>query len=134
MARAGWSDTGIAFDDSGGTPRTMTAYILLINGIDINAVLEDNTPMGAEWEAQVYAGHKSMADIVLEGLYDDTASVGPKVVFDAVGDTRTFTITYRSGKTTSVETIITKYGEPKKTKATTRFKVTLRPTGTPTEV
>lgn len=135
----GSSEIGVAFDDAGGTPQTMTPYITEIGGIDVEALTEESTAFGDAYQKNTAVGILKMADVVLSGLYDDTAAVGPNAVFNAPAPTpstatRTLTITLCSGKTVSVETIIAKYSRTPARNALTKFSVTLRPTGTITEV
>jgi len=88
MARYGWDDVSIVVDKSdGGTTQEMKAYIQTINGLDVEAILEDMTVMGSAWEASEYVGLKRGSPIVITGPYDDTATVGPDVVFGVTGIT-----------------------------------------------
>ena len=75
-----------------------------------------------------------MADVVLGGFYDDTATTGPDVVLGvlSVGPaavTRTLKVTYGASKSTSVECSIVKMSKKLVRNGLTRFEVTLRPTG-----
>jgi hypothetical protein len=133
VAKYGSDDTRIDVDNSGGTLQNMTAYITEVNGFGVEAVLEESTPFGVAWEESLYSGVKMVADIELTGFYDDTASTGPDVIFNALGETRTVKITWGSTKTSSVEAIIRKYERIAKVKETTKYKVTLKPTGAVTE-
>ena len=133
-SRYGWDDLRIDFDDSGGTPQNMSAYIKSFNGLGVNAVLEECTPAGASWEVNDYAGSKNADEITIQGWYDDTAAVGPKVIFDAIGaGPRTFKVTYGSTKYSSVETYIKAYNDQPARKGITMFNVILRPTGAVSE-
>ena len=72
-------------------------------------------------------------DIELTGFYDDTATTGPDAVFNAPGETRTLKITWGGTKTSSVETIIAGYQRQAAVKESTKYTVTLKPTGAVTE-
>lgn len=133
MSKYGSDDTRIDVDNSSGTLQNMTAYITEINGFAVEAVLEESTPFGVAWEESLYSGVKMVGDIEITGFYDDTASTGPDVIFNALGDTRTVKITWGSTKTSSVEGIIKKYERIAKVKETTKYKVTFKPTGAVTE-
>lgn len=134
MAKYGSDDIVLEFDSTeGGSLSAITQYITGINGINIEALLEEGTTFGDSWVEQLFTGIKQMGDITLDGQYDDTASTGPNVVFIGIGQTRTFKITYGSTKTTSVETIIKSYNRTPVRKELTKFQVVLSPTGAPTE-
>lgn len=135
MGHYGYDDIRIDFDDALGSATNMTSYIKTFNGIEINMGVEEATPPGVAWEAQDFAGFKAIAEVTLEGWYDDTAATGPKVVFDAVGSatTRTLKVTWGGGKYSSVETFTKSYNEVINKKGITTFQVVLRPTGAVTE-
>lgn len=130
----GSDDTRIDVDNAAGTLVNMTAYITEVNGFGVEAVLEESTPFGVAWEESLYSGVKMVGDIEFTGFYDDTATTGPDVIFNALGATRTVKFTWGSTKTSSVEAIIRKYERIAKVKTTTKYKVTLKPTGAVTEV
>jgi hypothetical protein len=138
MANYGPSNIAISFDDSTGTPVVMTAYILTINGFDKEAAMEETTAFGSAWKTSKATGVRMVGDIVLGGLYDDTADTGPDAIFNDVVDgpsdsTRTFALTYGGSKSSSVETWIKKYRRIPGARALTRYEVTLEPTGAVTE-
>jgi len=135
MAKYTAANVVIEFDNSGGTLVDMSQYILELNGIDIESVLEESHTFGDSWVEQLNAGLKRLADVQLSGFYDDTASTGPDAIFNAVGNTttRTLKITWGSTKTTSVETIIKNYRRIPSRGALTKFEVVLTPTGQVTE-
>lgn len=135
MANYGPNSIVIAFDDSGGTPQTMTQYVREINGVKISAILTESQSFGDTWFEALAVGISRMDDIVMRGFYDDTASTGPNALFIAIGNTttRTWKITYGSTKTTTVETIIVSYERIVKLQELTMYEVVLRPTGAVTE-
>ncbi len=135
MAKYGPDDLVIDFDDSGGTPVAMTAYIREISGVKVSAILTDSHSFGDTWHESLAVGVSKVDDITLKGFYDDTASTGPNVIFNAVGNTttRTLKVTWGSTKTTTVETIIISYERLGKLDDLTAFEVVLRPTGAVTE-
>lgn len=133
MAKYAASNIVIEVDNSGGSLVDMSQHVQEINGIDIEAVTEESHTFGDSWVEHLFASLKRTADIVLTGMYDDAATTGPNVIFNSLGDTRTFKITYGSTKTTSVEAIITKYTRMPSRGALTKYSVTLRPTGAVTE-
>lgn len=138
MAKYGSNSLVVEFDNSGGTLQNMTQYVTSINGIDIEAVLEESHTFGDQWFESLATGLRKVNDVVIGGFYDDTASTGPDVIFGAVADlpsvaSRTLKLTWGSTKTTSVETLILKYTRKPVKNELTKFEVTLRPTGAVTE-
>lgn len=134
MAKYGWDDLVVKVDDTeGGSLTDMSSYITEINEISVNAINEEATTVGSTWVAHLFSGMKSTDEITLTGFYDDTASTGPDVVFNAIGETRTLEVTYGSTKKTTVETIIQTYKRMPAKEENTKFEVTLLPTGSVTE-
>jgi hypothetical protein len=135
VAKYGPDDLVIEFDNSGGTLQNMSQYIREINGVEIEAILTDSHAFGDTWHEALAVGVSKVGDITLKGFYDDTASTGPDVIFNAVGNTttRTLKVTWGNTKTTSVETIIKKYSRMPKLDDLTGFEVILQPTGAVTE-
>ncbi len=134
------AEIGISVDDSSGTPRDITPYVLTINDIAVESVMEETHPFGVSWEESLGVGIGRMAPIELGGIWDDTASVGPDAVFsgaapqDPSSQLRTVTITWRSGVTTAVETYVTSYTRTADRNALTKWSATLQPTADVTEV
>lgn len=136
MAKYNASNIIIAFDASDGTTvKTMTQYITDINGISVEAVLEESHTFGDSWAESLFAGLKRAGEITMSGFYDDTATDGPDAVFIGIGNTtlRTLTITFGGSKTFSTETIIKSYTRTPARGGLTKFSVVLVPTGTVTE-
>ncbi len=139
MAKYGSPSIAIAFDNSGGTPVTISQDVLDINGIEIETLLEESQTFGDSWFESLSVGIRKLADVTIGGFYDDTASTGPNVLFNDLANgpsatTRTLTVTWGGAKTTSVETLIMKYSRMPKRNGITRYTVVLRPTGAVTEV
>lgn len=112
----------------------MSQYILEINEMTVEALLEQSDTFGDIWMEQLATGSKRASPVTLKGFYDDTAATGPDVIFNAIGATRTLKITWGGSKTTSVETIIQTYKRMPTRGELTKFEVTLIPTGVVTEV
>jgi hypothetical protein len=136
MARAGWDVLIVSFDNAAGSLLDMSQYVWEINGFDREAFVQETTAAGDDDEQHAATGVKKVNPITIKGAYDDTASTGPDVVFNAVGNTttRTLTVTWKSGKTSSVETVIRKYMRGPTRKEFTTYEVELQPTGIVTEV
>lgn len=133
MAKYGSKDLKVEVDNSGGTLVDLSNYVTTINGISVEAILEEGTAMGDTWVEQLFTGNKQMPAITLGGFYDDTASTGPDAVLNAIGDTRTLKVTWGGTKTTSTEAIITSYVRTPAVKTLTKFSAVLTPTGAVTE-
>jgi hypothetical protein len=134
MATYGFDDLKIEVDaTTGGDLADISAYILAINGITIERILEECTPAGAGWEVWFPTGLGKCEPIELSGAYDDTAATGPNVILNDPGATRSFAITYGGSKITSGEAIIQKFTRGVKAKELTRFTCILQPTDTISE-
>ena len=138
MAKYSSASAKIEFDLVGGTLTDLSAYITDINGIDTESLTEEATGFTQAWQSHLAVGIFKMADVVLGGYYDDTATTGPDVVLGVLSagpaaSTRTLKVTYGASKSTSVETWIVKMSKKLVRNGLTRFEVTLRPTGAVTE-
>ena len=134
MAKYSSADLVVMVDNSGGTPTDMSAYVTDPGDFERYIATEETTPIGSANETNASAGVSGVKDIKLGGFYDDTVTTGPHVIFNALGETRTLTVTWGGAKTSSVETIITSYKRLPKVKKLVGFEVTLLPTGAVTEV
>lgn len=116
----------------------MTAHIQSINGFDVEAPTEDAKPFGVQWDAVLPTGQKKASDIEVEGLYDDAAG-GPSAVFLAAlpsGPTTApsaVVLTWGGSKTSSFNAYLVKFTRIATRNAITRYRATIRPTGTVTE-
>lgn len=134
MTRYGYPDLVINFDNSGGTPVDMSAYIMdTPPSFDREAIIEEITAAGDNDEAHAKVGLDKVNPITLGGAYDDTAVSGPDVIFNSIGDTRTLAVTWGSTKISTVECIIVNYTRIAARGELTKFTVTLQPTGDVTE-
>ncbi len=138
MAKYGSNSVTFEFDNSSGTLVDMSAHTLDINGVEIEAILEESHSFGDAWMESLATGLRKMADLVVGGFYDDTATTGPDVIYNAVfsspaDSTRTAKVTYGGSKTTSVETLIAKYKRTLSRGALHKYETTLRPSGAVTE-
>lgn len=134
MANYSSKDLVIEVDNaSGGSLQNMSQYTREINGVKIAAILQESHSFGDTWFEALSTGIKKMEDITVRGFYDDTASTGPNASYIAIGETRTFKVTWGSTKTTSVETIILSYERLGKVGELTMYEAIFRPTGAVTE-
>src|SRR4051812_14538503 len=78
----GSSEITISYDDGpGGTPRTVTSFVLTMGAVKITSNLQANTPFGATVEAMLPTGVSKIDPITLHGFWDDTVTTGPHTVF-----------------------------------------------------
>lgn len=128
----------VSYDNGAGVPVDITAHVMEINDIEVESLTEEMHSFGKTWEESKPVGIARMADIELSGLYDDAAN-GPDALFAGRAPetpssiTRTITFTWRSGKTTSVETYLKTYTRSPDRNELTKYSVTLQPTGAVTE-
>lgn len=140
MAKYGPASIVVNYDDSGGTPQDMTQYVLEINGVAVENILEEVHSFGDSWEEHLPIGVARMTPVELSGLFDDTASTGPDAVFGGqapatpASTTRTLKFTWGGTKTTEVETHLISYERSADRNGLTRYTARLQPTGTVTEV
>ena len=139
MSKYGPNSLKIEFDDAVPTLRDMTQYVLTINDVQVEAILEESHSFGDAWFESLGTGIRRMNPVEMSGLYDDTATTGPDVVFNAVNSgpavaTRTLTLTWGGTKTTSTESLIAMYGRQATRNELTKYSVRIQPTGVVTEV
>ncbi len=138
----GSAEWTISVDDAqGGSLRAITPYVTAIGGIKITAATQVTTAFGDTWTKNSPTGVKKVEAVQISGFFDDTATVGPHVVFltpdttiyDGTTTTsRTFTIVVGNSKTFTVETLLTDYSVMGKNGNLTEYQATLLPTGTGT--
>src|SRR3990167_9649788 len=117
MAKHSPSETIVTFDDApGGTPRVIPPYVTTIGGLAIESITQQTNPFGVATESHTPVGILKTPDIPIGGFFDDTASVGPHVVFQiaaadyapaSVG--RVLVIVAATGKTFTVTVHLVKY-------------------------
>jgi hypothetical protein len=138
MSKYGSPSVTITLDDSGGTPRVVTAFILTMGALKITNKTQPSTAFGDSWEKALQTGLRAGTPIALGGIYDDTALVGTGAVMqvtdaDAVpGFTRTLSIVIGGGHTYLAEVIMADSSVVPKAGVLTDFACTLNPTGTVT--
>jgi hypothetical protein len=135
MANSSPADIVVEYDDASDTPVDISQYVLTINDVDVEQILEETHAFGDAWEESKSVGIGRVPVIELGGLYDDTATTGPDALFaDRIPETpatdpRTLTITWCTGKTTSVETRLLGYKRTADRGGLTKFSARLQPTG-----
>jgi hypothetical protein len=82
MAKYGSASLVITFDDApGGTPRIITPYVLTIGGVKVESITQQSNPFGTSNQSNTPVGVTKVDDIPMSGLFDDTAILGPHVMF-----------------------------------------------------
>jgi hypothetical protein len=76
MAKLPSSGVVLTLDDSGGTPRIVTSFVLTIGGLKITNETIESTPFGAGWRETLATGIRKGEKITLTGLVDTTANTG----------------------------------------------------------
>jgi hypothetical protein len=133
MARYGFGDLTVEFDNVGGTLVDMSQYVTQVNGFEKEMLIEEITAAGNDDQAWASVGIGKVSDITLSGPFNDTATTGPHAIFNSRGSTRTLKLTIGGTITQQVECIIQKYAIKPTRNALTQFEVTLKPTGAVTE-
>jgi hypothetical protein len=132
VANYGFNDLIVTIDDSAGDAQVMSAYVYEVSAFSIEAILEDSHTAGDAWVEKLFTGLKAGGEFSISGAYDDTASVGPRVILDSIGSTRTFLFTWdgvTGARTSGFDCIIKKWDRTPGRGALTKFTATLQPTG-----
>lgn len=137
MAKYGSSSVTITCDDAqGGTGRIITPYVTQIGGLSIKALTQAVTAFGDTWVRNSPTGLKEAGAITISGFFDDTATVGPHVVFLTPDSTpydgttttsRTLVVVVGNSKTFTVECVLTEYTPGPKNGNLTEYTATLLP-------
>ena len=138
MATGKQSSTAVtvSLTDSGGTPRTITSFIMQMGGAKINVAMQDSTAFGDAWTKMNPTGMRSVSPIPVSGDFDTTGTTGPHVVLNPVdadalpnATARALVIVFGDSKTFTVSVRISDYEVIPTTGKLTQFKATLTPTG-----
>ena len=111
----GSSEITISYDDGpGGSLRVITPYVMNFGGIKITSNMQKSTVFGDTLEKMLPTGMSVIAQLPIGGLFDDTATVGPHIVFIAPDTspqaaTRTLTIVIGNSKQWSGEGYLVSY-------------------------
>jgi hypothetical protein len=134
MSKLSSSGVTITLDDSGGTPRIVTAFVLALGALKVTQEMAANTAYGDTWIQSIVTGIRKGEKIALSGLVDTTADTGTFATMiptdaDAVpGFTRTLAVLVGGGKTFTAEVILESGSiEPKVGLAT--YSAELQPSG-----
>lgn len=111
----GSAEISISYDDGpGGSLRNITPYVTSFGGIKITSNMQKSTVFGVAIETMLPTGMSVFAQIPIGGFFDDTATVGPHVVFIAPDTspqsaTRTLTVVMGNSKTWTGEGFLVSY-------------------------
>jgi hypothetical protein len=128
----GSSEITISYDDGpGGTPRTVTPFVLTMGAVKITSNMQANTPFGATVEAMLPTGVSKIDPMTLHGFWDDTATTGPHTVFltpdtSPQASTRTLAIVFGNSKTWTSEGFLVSYAVLGKHGNLTEFEAVLQ--------
>jgi len=140
MANYGFDDMTFVIDSTAGTTVDVTQSIRELNGMDVEAMLEESHTMGDSWVEQTFTGLRKMNEITAKGMYDDAASTGFDAIFNDPGNTktasgasRTLAVKWGGTKITTVEVMIKNYRRLPSRGAITMAECVMTPTGAVTE-
>jgi len=101
MAAYSWKDATFAYNS-----QTLTAFVIDISGIKLNAVMQEFHPMGATFPTPLATGLYNEDELQVTFMYDGGgAATAPTAC--AVGTSSTLTLTLATGQTVSGAYIVT---------------------------
>lgn len=139
MAKHGSNEVLFEIDSADGGALTTgfgTTYVMKIGDYVVNREAKEATPFGVTDEQWLIGIIRRREPLTIEGWYDDAAA-GPDAVLNigrvTHAATRTFLLTFASGKTVGGECWIEKYTRTMEIGEYHGFSAQLRMTGTITE-
>lgn len=129
----------IYYDDSGGTPVDITAFVLEMNEFVIENILENSRTYGKSWEEFLSVGIGKVPIIEIKGNYDNAAGApnalfGGQIPVSPATASRTLKIFWvAAAQNTSVETRIVSFTRQVMKEGLTKYVAKLQPTGAVTE-
>jgi hypothetical protein len=131
MANYGSKDLLIELQDAGAVYRDITQYVRSLNDVEIEALIEQSHSFGDAWAEFLYTGFAKANAITLQGIYDDAANT-PYALF-VRGASRNLRITWGGGHQTVFPSLMQKWARGPQLEKAHTYKLTLQPTGAPTE-
>lgn len=132
----GSTSVTISLTDSGGTPRTITDFIMELGGAEIEVELQSSEAFGDLWREHVPTGMRNVPPIPMKGLFDTTTVTGPHVVMkpgdaDALPTStpRVLVLVFGDAKTFTVSLWLNKYKVQANNGKLTTFESATQPTG-----
>ena len=132
MAEYGSKDLVIEFSDSGDTLHDITNDVREVNGVEIEALLQESHGFGKQWVEQAFTGMSKVNPVTMKGFYNDKAN-GVDALWNAKGATRRIKFTWGGAKTTEFQVLIQKYNRQPVNGQLTDAMVTLAPSGSVSE-
>jgi hypothetical protein len=125
----GSSSVTVAYDGSaGGSPVTITSFVISMGGAKIISKTDDATAYGDTIMKKLPTGMKELPDWEMEGWFDTTSSTGTHAVFSApdtdpnAATARTLTVVFGDSKTWSTEGFLLEYEVIAQVGKLTKFK------------
>lgn len=130
MANFGYDDLTVEIDDAvSGSLQDISNEVWTINGMDVQAVLQESHGAGDSWMEKLFTGLKQAADITITGPYDDGAGTATGYLQGGEGEVRTFQLTWDGTATSTVEVLIQSFKRLPARGTVTGYEAILVPTG-----
>jgi len=133
MTLRGFPALKIEIDASvGGALTDISAYVTAINGLSVNAVLEEISAAGDSTDRWGAVGFTNRDTVVISGPYDDQANSLVALTLDGEGEQRSLQLTFddpTASDVKTVEALIEKTARNPSRGAFHQYEVTLRLTG-----
>ena len=114
----------------------LSDYIDTINGVNLEAVLQESHAAGDAWAEQLYTGLRRLNPVVVGGFYDDqaagVATGGPHTLFGQstdLGAERECEIDFGASDIVHFDYLLRRYDRRPTRSELTRFEAELQPTG-----
>lgn len=122
--------------DSGGTPRTITGFVMELGGAEIEVELQSSEAFGDLWREFLPTGMRKVSPIPMKGFFDTTATTGPHVTLrpgdaDALptSTARVLVLVFGDSKTFTVSGWLNKYKAQANNGKLSDFESLFQPTG-----
>lgn len=115
-----------------GSLKPISNYVDTINGVELEALIQQSDAFGDSWQESLYTGIKKMTPITISGFYDDVAASGPHALMGQTSDLgadRLFEISMGASDVVNGRCIIQKYTRAPSRNQLTRYTAVLQPTG-----
>lgn len=137
MANRGQPDFTITVTTTSATAafRDISQQVDTINGLNLEALLEQSDAFGDSWREFLYTGVKQADDLVIEGFYEDTATAtGVAAIFGNASDLgaeREVELNFAgAGSDVShFDALVRSWWRGPRRGALTRYRLTLSPSG-----
>lgn len=140
MARLGSDVLAIRVTTTSATAsfRDITQQVTEIDGLTIEAILEESQTFGDAWTEQSFVGVRRIGDITIRGFYDDDTSTGTFGIFGNATDPGAERVLKLNIGTTNsypkLDFIVKSYARMPSIGELTKFELVIAPTGALTVV